>query len=113
MLTILRVVSKNMKEWICRNLLTTQANYTTNSLVHTTTYARIVNDKPSNQGVKTVDDQCHNTHQESILSNTVTESDIYDNYSYTSGINWEIEKTLETHSKTIEFDINKPGTGLK
>ena len=61
----------------------------------------------------TADDQCHNTHQELILSNTVTESDIYDNYSYTSRINWEIEKTPETHSKKIEFNIDKPETGLK
>ena len=95
------------------NLRTTQANYTTNPQVHATTDARIVNDKPSNQGVKTADDQCHNTHQESILSNTVTESDIYDNYSYTSCINWEIEKTPETHSKKLEFNIDKPETGLK
>ena len=95
------------------NLSTTQANYTANSQVDTATNARIVNAKPSNQGVKTADDQCHNTHQESILSNTVTESDIYDNYSYTSRINWEIEKTPETHSKKIEFNIDKPETGLK
>ena len=83
MLTILRVVSKNMKEWICMNLCNTQANYTTNSLVYATSNARIMNDKPSNQGVKTANDQCHNTRQESILSNTVTESDIYNNYKYT------------------------------
>ena len=95
------------------NLRTDHANYATNSKVHTTTDARIVNDKPSNQGVKTADDQFHNTHQESIPSNTVTESDIYDNYSYTSGINWEIEKTPATHSKKLEFNIDKPETGLK
>ena len=69
------------------NLCTTQANYTTNSMVHAATNARRANDKPSNQGVKTADDQCHNTHQESILSNTVTENDIYNNYSYTSRTN--------------------------
>ena len=63
--------------------------------------------------MKTADNQCHNTHQGSILSNTVTENDIYDNYSYTSRINWEMEKTSETHSKKIEFNINKPETGLK
>ena len=94
MLTILRVVSKNMKDWIYMNLYTTQTNHTTNSLVHAAIDARRVNDKPSNQGVKTADDQCHNTHQESILSNTVTENDIYDNYSYTSLTNWEIERHL-------------------
>ena len=97
-LTILGVVSKNAKEWIYMKLRTDQANYATNSQVHATTDARIVNDKPSNQGVKTADDQCHNTHQESILSNKVTESDIYNNYSYTSRINWDIETTPETHS---------------
>ena len=46
-LTILGVVSKNTKEWICMNLRTNQAKYTTNSQVHATTDARIVNDKPS------------------------------------------------------------------
>ena len=95
------------------NLCTTQDNHTTNSLVHAATDTRRVNDRPSNQGVKTADDQCRNTHQESILSNTVTESDIYDNYSYTSRTNWEIEKTPETHSKKIEFNIDKPETYLK
>ena len=72
-----------------------------------------MNDKPSNQGVKTANDQCHNTHQESIILNTVTESDIYDNYSFTSLINWKIEKTPETYSKKIEFNIDKPEIGLK
>ena len=66
-----------------------------------------------NQGVKTTNVHYCNTDQESILSNTVTESDIYNNYSYTSCINWEIEKTPETHSKKIEFNIDKPETGLK
>ena len=100
-LTILGVISKDTKEWIRMNLRTNQANYTTNSQTHATTNARIMNDKPSNQGVKTADNQCHNTHQESILLNTVTESDIDDNYSYTSRINWEIEKTPETHSQNL------------
>ena len=40
-------------------------------------------------------------------------SDIYNNYSYTSRINWEIEKTPEPDSKIIEFNIDKPETGLK
>ena len=66
-----------------------------------------------NQGVKTADVQYYDTHQESILSNIVTESDIYDNYSYTSFINWEIEKTPKTHFKKLEFNIDKPETGLK
>ena len=46
-------------------------------------------------------------------TNTVTESDIYDNYSYTSCINWENEKTPETRSKMLEFNIDKPETDLK
>ena len=65
-----------------------------------------------NQGVKTFNDQYYNTHQKSILSNTVTESNVYDNYSYTSCVNWEIEKTSETHLKK-EFYTNNPETGLK
>ena len=48
-----------------------------------------------------------------IISNIVTESDIYDNYSYTSCVNWEIEKTSETHPKKLEFKINKTETDLK
>ena len=40
-----------------------------------------------NKGVKTTNDRYYNTHQKSIISNTVTESDIYDNYSYTSCVN--------------------------
>ena len=63
--------------------------------------------------MKTFNDQYYNTHQKSILSNTVTESDIYDNYSYTSCKNWEIEKTSETPSKRLEFYIDNPKTGLK
>ena len=57
--------------------------------------------------------QCHNIPQELILSNSVTESDIYNSYSYTSSINWEIDKTPETHSKKLEFNIDKPETSLK
>ena len=87
---ILRVVSKNTKEWIRMNIRTDQVNYATKSQLHTTTDARIANNKSTNQGVKTADDQCHNIHQELILSNTVTESDIYDNYSYTSPIMCEM-----------------------
>ena len=33
--------------------------------------------------------------------------------SYTSYVNWEIEKTPETPSKKLEFNINKPKAGLK
>lgn len=63
--------------------------------------------------MKTTNDRYYNAHQKSILSNTVTESDIYNNYSYTSCVNWEIEKTSDTPSKTLEFNIDKPETSLK
>ena len=66
-----------------------------------------------NQGVKTANNQYYSTHQKSILLYTVTESDIYNNYRYTSCVNWEIEKTPETHPKKLEFNIDKPETGLK
>ena len=66
-----------------------------------------------NQGVYTRGDQCYSSHQESILLNTVTESYIYVNYSYSPCVNWEIEKTPETHLKKLEFNIDKPETGLK
>ena len=65
-----------------------------------------------NQGVKTADVQYYNTDQELILLNIVIESDIYNNHSYTSCVNWEIEKTPETHSKKLEFIIDKLETGL-
>ena len=38
---------------------------------------------------------------------------IYDNYSYTSSVNWEIEKTSKTPLKKLEFYIDNPETGLK
>ena len=63
--------------------------------------------------MKIFNDHYYNTHQTSILSNTITESDIYNNYSYTSFVNWEIEKTSETPSKKLEFYIDIPETGLK
>ena len=112
-LTILGVASKNTTEWIHMNLRTDQVNYTTKSEVYTTTDARIANNKSTNQGVKTADNQYHNIHQESMISNIITESDIYNNYSYTSCLNWEIEKTPEIHLKKLEFNIDKPETSLK
>ena len=60
---------------------------------------RTTSSKSTNQEIEIADNQYHIIQQESILSNTVTENDIYDNYTYTSCINWEIEKTPETHSK--------------
>ena len=113
MFTIWGGVFKNTKEWKCGNLRTDQINYTTNSQVHTTTDARIATNELMNQGVYTRGVQYYISHQESILLNIATESDIYDNYNYISCVNWEIEKTPETHPKKLEFNINKPETGLK
>ena len=67
----------------------------------------------TNQGVQTVRFQYYITHQELILSKIVKESDICNNYSYISYVNWDIEKTHETHPKHLEFNINKPEAGLK
>ena len=52
--------------------------------------------------MKTADNQYYNTHQELILSNTVTESDIYDNYNYASFADWEIEKIPKANPKKLE-----------
>ena len=64
-----------------------------------------------NQGLKTFSEQYSNTHQISILSNTVTDN-IYNNCNYTSCVNWEIKKTSETPSKK-EFYIDNLETSLK
>ena len=72
-------VSKNMKEWIHDNLCIDQINYTNNSQVYTTTDARITTNELIDKGVYTRDVQCYSSHQESILSNVVTESDIHNN----------------------------------
>ena len=113
MFTILGGVSKNMKKWIHGNLCTDQIKDTTGSQVHTTINARIATNELMNQGVDTRDVLCYSSHQELILSNIVTESDIYDNYRYISCVNWEIKKTHETHPKMLEFNIDIPETGLK
>ena len=43
----------------------------------------------------------------------VAENNIYNNYSHTSYVDWKIERTTEAHPKKLEFNINKPETGLK
>ena len=63
--------------------------------------------------MKAINVHYYNTNQESIISNIVTESDIYNNYSYNSCVNWKIEKTPEIHPKKLEFYIDKPETGLE
>ena len=88
-------------------------NYNTDHQEHITNNTRKTKNVLIHQGVKTTNVQYYNTGQELILSNVVIESDIYDNYSYTSWVNWEIEKTSESYPKKLEFVINKPETGLK
>ena len=66
-----------------------------------------------NQRVKTDYIQYYNICQKIIILDLVTESDIYDNCSYTSCVDWEIEKTPEAHLKRLEFNIDKPKTDLK
>ena len=66
-----------------------------------------------NQGLNTFNHQYYNTHQKLILSNMVTKNDIYNNYSYTSCVNWKIEKRSDTPLKKLEFYIDNPEKGLK
>ena len=106
-------VLKNMIKWVGSSLPIDLTNYNTNHQEHTTNNTGKAKNKLINQGVKTTYIHYYNTDQEQILSNIVTESDIYYNYSYNSCVNWEIEKTPENHSKKLQFDINKPETGLK
>ena len=70
-------------------------------------------DELMNQRVDTAGIQFYNTDQESILLDIVIENDIFNNYSYISFVDWKIEKTIEAHPKELEFNINKPETGLK
>ena len=71
-----------MNELISGNLYTDQIKYITDPQVHTTNNTRRAMNELVNQGVDTEGVQCCNTHQESVLSDLVTENDIYDNYSY-------------------------------
>ena len=102
-----------MTKWFDNDPHFSLTNYTTDHQEHTNIDTDKCGYKLINQGVKKTNNQYYNTHQKLILLNTVTESDIYNHYSYTSCVNWEIEKTSETPSKLLEFNIDKPETGLK
>ena len=102
-----------MSKWININLHTDLIKYITDPQEHTTNDTRRAKNEFINQGVKTAGVKYYNIHRESILFNICTESDIYDNYSYVSCVNWEIEQALGTHPKQIEFNIDKPETALK
>ena len=102
--TITRVRSSLHKDLI---------KYTTDSQVHTTNTTKRATKELMKVRVQTNSVQYYKTRQESILLDLITESDIYDNYRYTSCINWEIEKTPEAHPKKLELKIDKPETVLK
>ena len=68
-----------MSKWICSNPYTDLIKYITDSQVHTTNNTRKIKNELIKQGVKTDGVQHYNTHQESILSDIVTESNIYNN----------------------------------
>ena len=110
---VLEGALNNMSKWICGNLHIDQTKYVTNSQVNIANNARKATNKLMKQGVNTDGVQCYNTNKESILLDLVTKSDIYDNYSYSSFVDWEIEKSPEAHLKKLEFNIDKPETGLK
>ena len=76
-----------MSKWIHSNLHTEHIDYVTNSQVDTTNNTRKTMNELINQGVNIDGVQCYNTHQESVLSDLLTESDIYNNYSYTLCVN--------------------------
>ena len=102
-----------MGDQIRGNLHTELIKYITDSQVHTTNNTIQVTNEMMEQEVKPYGIQCYNIHQESILVDVFTESDIYNNYSYASFADWEIEKTPEANPKKLEFSINKPETDLK
>ena len=81
---ILKGVLKNMIKWPDISLPTDLTNHNTDHKIHTTNDTRRVKNKLVIQGVKTTDVHYYNTYQESILSNIVTESNIYNNYSHNS-----------------------------
>ena len=111
--TVLKGALKNTIKWMNSNIHIDLIRYVTDPQDPATTNTRRAKNELIYQGVKTEGVQYYNTHQESILLNIVTESDIYNNYSYTSCVDLEIEKTPETHPKKLESNIDKPETGLK
>ena len=70
-----------MSKWIYNNLHTDVIKYITDSQVHTTNNTRRPKNKLIKQEVKIDGVQYYNIHEESVLLDLVTESDIYDNYS--------------------------------
>ena len=61
-----------MIKWLDSSLHTNLTKYITDHQEHTNNDTGKEKNKSINQGVKTADDQYYNTHQESIILNTVT-----------------------------------------
>ena len=70
---------KNVINLINYDIHTDVIKYITNPKEHTISNAQKGKNELINQGVNAASVQYYNTHQESILLNIVTESDIYDN----------------------------------
>ena len=78
--TTLKRVLKNMIKWSDSNLHTNLTKYITDHQEYTNNDTDKERNKLINQGVKKTNDQYYITHQKLILSNTVSENDIYDNW---------------------------------
>ena len=103
---------KNMVDWIHSNLHIDLIKYMTDSQVYTSNDVLQVMNDLMKQEVKSGGIQCYNIHHELILFDLFTGNDIYNNDSYVSYADWEIEKTPEANLEKIELDINKPETNL-
>ena len=71
--------------------------------MHTTNNTRRATNGSMKKGMKIDGIQYYSTYQESILSELVAESDIYDNYNCASFVDWELEKTPEAHPKEVRI----------
>ena len=92
-----------MNEWIYNNLHTDLIKYITDSQMYTTNNTRQTTNELTNKGLKTDSVQYYNTHQGSILLDLVTGSDIYNNYSHVSCVDWKIKKTPIVYSRYLIF----------
>ena len=72
-----------MIEWLNISLHTDLIKYVAVQQEHTTNDRRKTKNGLINQGMKTTNVRYYPTDQESILSNIVTENNIYDNYNHT------------------------------
>ena len=104
---------KNIIDWIHSNLHVDLIKYTTDSQVHASNNVLQVMNELMKQEVKSDGIQYFKINHESIILDLFTESNIYDNDSYASYVDWKIEKTPEANSKKLEFNIDKTETNLK